>query len=81
MTVKNMQMVLSLLMAVTHVVCATVTEGTLSAPGSHAMETAATRTSHQANAVENVNVCRGKIQLTAVVWSFLPWINKWSLIC
>lgn len=80
-TVKNMQMVLSLLMATTHVACATVTEGTLSAPGSHAMETAATLTSHQDNAVENVNVCRGKIQLTAVVWSFFPWINKLNLIC
>lgn len=80
-TAKNMQMGLSFLMATTRVACAIVMEGTLSAPGSHAMETAATLTSHQENAAGNVNVRRDKIQLTAVVWSFLPWINKLNLIC
>lgn len=80
-TVKNMQMALSLLMATTRVAYATATEGTLSAPGSHAMETAATLTSHQDNAVENVNVCRGEIKLKTLVWSFLPWMNKMNLTC
>lgn len=55
-------MALSLSMAPTRVVYATVTGGRLSAPGSPVMETAATLTSHQDNAVENVNVCKGKIK-------------------
>lgn len=52
----------SLRMAMTRVEYATVTEGRLSAPGSPVMETAATLTSQQDNAVENVNVCKGKIK-------------------
>lgn len=55
-------MALSSSMAPTRVVYATVTGGRLSAPGSPVMETAATLTSHQDNAVENVNVCKGKIK-------------------
>lgn len=55
-------MALSLWMATTRVGCATVTEGRSSAPGSPVMETAATLTSHRDNAVENVNVCEGKMQ-------------------
>lgn len=72
-----MQMAQSLPMATTRVVYATVTEETLSAPGSPVMETAATLTSHRDNAVENVNVCRGEIKLT----EFLPHIFKMNLIC
>lgn len=59
MTVKNMGMALSLLSATIRVVYATVTEGRLSAPGPPVMETAATLTSPQDSAVENVNVCKG----------------------
>lgn len=72
-----MQMEQSLPMATTLVVCATVMEETLSAPGFPVMETAATLTSHRDNAVENVNVCTGKIKLT----EFLPQITKMNLIC
>lgn len=49
-------------MAPTRVVFATVTGGRLSAPGSPVLEPAATLTGHQDNAVENVNVCEGKVK-------------------